>query len=334
MSEGIVYITSGDVYLEEAKVSARRVKEVMPDVDVAVIADRPPDSDIFDEYVELSEPNYSWMDKVENLPRSPFEKTIYFDSDIYLEKDVSELFSLLDRYDMALVPDTYQHPVHESHPYHSQAGELYSGVDRVLTEYNAGVIVYQQSRTVRDTFADWRELYDPENHWSDQPSLRVALAQNDVRVHPLRTQYNYVPGLENALVGEVKIVHNRLIDSSELPLLWKDVKPSELEAVIEKVNGKAHRARVTYPSLNYPDRSRVHLFEGPNDLVVHPPMSPLDHLYYGMKSRRLGTALWRFPPISLIKQFYLSSKERGIRTTVKAAARRSRKVLPLPNQTD
>lgn len=333
MTEGILYVTAGEVYLDEAALSARTVKDAMPDVPVAIVADRAPDADVFDEYLELPEPHYGWMDKVENLPRSPFEKTIYFDSDVYVEADVSELFALLDGFDVALAPDPFQHPVFDSHPYHDQGGDLYAEEVRALTEYQAGVIAYRRSDAVDEMLADWRELYEPADHWSDQPSLRVAIARNDVRIHPLRAQYNYVPGLETVLSGEVKIVHNRLLDSPALSDRWKDVEPSALDALIEKVNRDADAVRVTLPAFPGLDETRVRTCERARDVVVRPPASSLDYLYAGLKTGRPAAALRRCPPVASFEKLYHHASAHGVRTTLAAAMRRAREALASPTKT-
>lgn len=91
---------------------------------------------------------------------------------------------------------------------------------------------------------NWRGYYNPSEHWADQPGLRAAIYKTDVRVCPLPTRYNYIPGLRNRITGKVKIFHNRLND--RLDLGYKDVPPDQLEQVIQLVNRTDH-ARVTFP---------------------------------------------------------------------------------------
>ncbi|AGB39285.1 LPS:glycosyltransferase [Natronococcus occultus SP4] len=315
MSSGVLYITAGKMYLEEAKESARILKAEMPDISISIVADRPPESELFDEYIELSEPNFGWLDKVENLSRTPYDKTVYFDSDVYVESEFSEIFDILDVFDVAMVPDPNQHPVLDSQ-YNAQTTEMYSGAGRTLTEFNAGVIAYRMTDSVNDCLDDWQELYDPDEHWSDQPSLRVALSRNDVRFYPLRTQYNYMPGLENLLSGEVKIVHNRLIDSPDLRPRYKDVPPSELQSVIAKVNSNAGIARVAYPALGHGGIESYH------EIVVRPPTSPPERLYYSVKAHGLSATVRAYPPVSLVESLYRSITERGVETTTRAIARK------------
>ena len=48
MSEGILYIANGENYVEEAKISAERINEVMPDVSISLITDQDIECDYFD----------------------------------------------------------------------------------------------------------------------------------------------------------------------------------------------------------------------------------------------------------------------------------------------
>ena len=103
MSFGIVYVATGEKYVKEAGISARMVRRWMPDVSISLFTDftgnnLPP---FFDNTFHLSDPAHSFFDKIEPLINSPYEKTLFLDTDTLMVESVYELFELIDKFDLA-----------------------------------------------------------------------------------------------------------------------------------------------------------------------------------------------------------------------------------------
>lgn len=207
MSCGVIYIATGEKYIKEACQSAARLKEVMPSISITLFADKDIDSMNFEKVV-LVEPFYR-RSKIPYLAETPYERTLYLDSDTYVDDDFSELFQLLDRFDLSVrqAPHEAKYPV--------------PGIPDSFPELQAAIILYKKTPNVLDLFRKWKLLYerDLENAdklvdrkhvgLQDQPSFREALYFSDIRFSPLPPEYNCLINNPSGIVGKVKIFHGR-----------------------------------------------------------------------------------------------------------------------------
>jgi hypothetical protein len=241
MDQGVVYMATGEDFVGESITSARQLKRVMPDTDVTIFADYEPDVDVFDDCIIIDEPQYDFSDKISHLPETPYEKTLYLDSDVYVHRPIPDVFDVLDNFDMAAALDAHQQPaIHD--PEHD-APDIYGQYDPI-PEFNTGLLAYRDTESVRECLGIWRESYNSEAHWAGQPSFIPGFHGSDVRICPLPRRYNYIPGLRNSVSGQVKVFHNRLKNGPDPG--FKDLPPEQLPQLIERVNC-TDRARVTYP---------------------------------------------------------------------------------------
>lgn len=229
--KGIVYITTGEDFVEEAKISARSVKDQMPETPITIITDQNPSDEVFDQVIDIQNPRNDFGDKVVNLDRIPYEKAIFLDTDIYVEQDISEIFDLLDEFDLAaaMAPVGYDSnlDVPESFP-----------------EYNTGVIGLKKSDKLTDFIEQFQSMFHKENLDEDQPMFRKALYESSLRIATLPTEYNCRFSFPGYVEGDVKIFHGRLKDIETLGL----EKKVDVREAIEKIN-----------SVEYP---RVHFLKG------------------------------------------------------------------------
>lgn len=204
---GILYVAFGQKYLEEALVSAQSVKTHMPDVRIALVTDtdktilEPIYHSLFNIIINRPSTGAGLQNKVESIASSPFEKTIFMDTDTYACAPFDELFDLLDYFDIAATQEiNYSiYPV--------------EGVSDAFPEFNIGVVAFRCSR-MRPIFQRWLEIYNEETwqirgrHYS-QPSFRKAIFQSNCRVATLPHNYNcrYEDG--GFVTGKVKILHGR-----------------------------------------------------------------------------------------------------------------------------
>lgn len=143
--QGIYLVASGSKYTLEACNAIKQIKEVMPKVAIALCTDQLSVADI-DYIIPLEQPLYNFADKVCNFTKTPFSKTIFLDTDVFVLKDLSALFTLLDRFDIA-APHA---PIEED--------ELVD-LPNSFAEPNSGVIAYKKKEAVWKMFQTYERHY-------------------------------------------------------------------------------------------------------------------------------------------------------------------------------
>lgn len=202
MTSGIVYVATGEGYVAEATRSAASAKRAMPDVAVCLVTDCDVQSPCFDVVVRETEVCRAPVDKLLAV-RAPFDRCIFLDSDTYLVSDISDIFSVLERFDLALLHET-------------RRGWDYSieGVPHCFSEYNTGLIAFRRTPAVEDFFRRWRENYEllysrlPVPN-TDQPSFRKTVFETDVRVATLPSEYHFIGDSPNYIMWDAKMIHAR-----------------------------------------------------------------------------------------------------------------------------
>lgn len=203
MEKGIIYVASGQDYRDECCISAKSVKNEMAHVPITVFSDEDFNCEYIDNVIVMDDPNYSSLDSIQCLPKSPYDQTIYFDTDIYVAGDISGIFDIIADYDLAAVHDT-RHSNHHECPIPQIPSDY--------PEYNTGVIAYQKNEPVVEFFENWADLWEEQPETViDQPSFRASLYESGLKVVTLPPEYNCLysinPGYLN---GPVKIFHGRL----------------------------------------------------------------------------------------------------------------------------
>jgi Nucleotide-diphospho-sugar transferase len=190
------------MYFEEALYSASSAKRHMPDISITLFTDVDTSSDIVDTIVHIESPNYDLRDKVQYMKQSPYEYTLFLDTDTYICQPIYELFDMLDRFEIAAV--------HEG----GHQGYPVPDIPDSFPEFNSGVILFRNIERVHQLFDHWLTKYDSEvwlvrgRHF-DQPALREMLYKSDLSLGILTSQYNcrFIDG--GYVVGSVKILHRR-----------------------------------------------------------------------------------------------------------------------------
>jgi hypothetical protein len=187
-TRGFLYIVTGSKFLEEAVESATRLREVHPEANVGVITDSKPDSNLFDDTLLIDDPYRSHKDKVVQVRRSPYDETIFLDSDTHVCSDILDIFSILDQFDFAAAHDS------------GRRRELYTNDDVLVNApeafpmVNSGVMAFCDNQAVDALFELWAQIYDRHNEKQDgivnQPALREALYRSNVSMIVLPPEYN------------------------------------------------------------------------------------------------------------------------------------------------
>ena len=99
---GVIYAVTGEKFLREAEQSAASLRRHMPSLPIAIFTDRTDaDPTLFDIIRSIASPAYSAFDKQFGFREVLFEKTLFLDSDTFITRPFPEIFTLLDRFDMA-----------------------------------------------------------------------------------------------------------------------------------------------------------------------------------------------------------------------------------------
>jgi hypothetical protein len=214
---GALYVATGEKYHLEAAHSARSLKAAMPELPVALASDLAalPQGGPFDLLVPVPDARREHGDKIAPLLRSPFERTLFLDSDTYVCRPFPELFAIAERFELAFCHDTWR----QGFP---------MPVPAAFVHANSGVLLYRLTPAVRRLFADWAALYwrmyeqGPRrlgDDWlGDQSPLQQVLWDSQVRFYVLPGEYNYRTWCANFVgaQGEVAIIHGRDADLAQL----------------------------------------------------------------------------------------------------------------------
>jgi len=183
-----LFIGTGKHARREIAFAARTVK-AHTRLPVAVFADAPIKSDCIDVFRQV-EPTHKRL-KIDHFADSPFESTLYLDSDVTVQRDLSDLFGILERFDMAGVHDHCR----KSSEWAGQIPD-YEAIPYAFSEVNTGVLLYRRNAATNAFFALWREHFYANfraTRGQDQASFRVALWNSPLRFFVLPFEYNVRP---------------------------------------------------------------------------------------------------------------------------------------------
>lgn len=204
MMRGIYYIASGNRYRNEAITAIKRTKEIMPNIPIALCTDVYDSAfNDIDHLIIMQNSRYCFLDKVSNYFNSPFDQTIFLDTDTYVVDSIESLFTLLNRFDIAA-------------PHAPIDDYEFVEMNDCFTEINSGVIAYNKNIRTSDMFNLYEQHYLKSLTYCrekyndippDQPSFRYAVYNSQVNFCFLSHQYNCMIDFPCFLSGAVHILH-------------------------------------------------------------------------------------------------------------------------------
>ena len=219
-SRGVIYAVSGDRYLDECSVSIGTLAKRSPSLPFAIFTDEPRS------WVGRSwnEENVIWLPretitgeawtdltglKIEAIERSPFDKTLFLDTDTVVLGNVEPMFDLLERFHVAAGECT--------HWFGQCTPEILrtSRVPLSFPEFNTGVLLINSTSPKAKQFvATWKEKFQQNllratTCSSDQQAFREAAWVSDISILTLRQNFNYlgVQGIHMPVVIAHKILN-------------------------------------------------------------------------------------------------------------------------------
>lgn len=211
-TNGLFYIATGKRNCWQAAFSAASFQRVMPEIPRAVCTSQPDyftGKTVFDLIIPLEQPLFCGADKVLNMLRTPFAKTLFLDTDTYCLRSCADIFQLLDSFDLAAahapIRTSRRRPAFDTFP-----------DPRLYPEFNTGVLAFNRTPRVVACLEDWRRLYDqtkpPDGgKHQDQPSFRLAVWQSGLRVAVLPPEFNLRTGMPFFIGGnsDAFILHDK-----------------------------------------------------------------------------------------------------------------------------
>ena len=170
--------------------------------------------------------------KVSLYDLSPFDQTIYLDSDICLLERIDELFDQLDEYDLMMAKDVQssiaeaRNLVRKGYDILPTLQALGFPVDETTVQYNSGVLAFRRNDQVSQFFHDYRQYFEivvqhpDELKLKDQGAFAAAIATHSppstaltpsLKTHILPPTYNFMDkwkrsyGLEDGT--PIKVLH-------------------------------------------------------------------------------------------------------------------------------
>ncbi|MCG7520182.1 putative nucleotide-diphospho-sugar transferase [Ruegeria sp. Ofav3-42] len=193
-SQGFVIAASGEDYIETAVEAAVSLKAAMPDVPVDLFTDieGAPGTEIFDQIHMLDK---SWFrPKFESLVRSRFDKTVYMDADVRCLADMSDIFTVLDRFDIAMVHDPLRNSPHAQRVWKT-------ALPNAFPHLNGGLVGIRASDEVLAFLREVQETIIAEDLKSDQALIREKLFDSDLRLAVLPPEYNFLDYRQAEMFG-------------------------------------------------------------------------------------------------------------------------------------
>lgn len=193
MSAGILFVAYGDErYLIEARASIEHIEKIWPQVEIKLITG------------EKTHPTF--LGKIQGIRETPFDRTLFLDTDCWLVEPVPELFEVLNKFDLAVSLCDWRH--------------LYPiDVPDCFTLVSNSQFAYLNNDRIQNFLDDWERRFlkdharlrgrsHPDLPWfHDLPSWTEALYHSDVRFAVSGQEYFWTG--TGYVQEKVKIVHKR-----------------------------------------------------------------------------------------------------------------------------
>jgi len=179
---GILYVATGELYIELAVRSAESVKKHCGDIRIHLFTDRDTaEFAVFDSTTIIQNPHR--RSRLDCFSQTPFQRTLYLDAETCICTDIREIYDVLDRFDIAMA---------HAHLRNRKAMKEHwrIPIPDAFPQFNSGVILYNKSAPVLDLLNKWKEAYFTAGFRKDQTTLRELLYLSNIRIAVLPPEYN------------------------------------------------------------------------------------------------------------------------------------------------
>lgn len=240
MNRGVIYIVVGKMrYLKECIFSAVSLKRHCPDIPITLFTDK---NDIKEEYFDeikviINDIN-PFKNKVKYMYNSPYDYTLFLDSDTEVRQPIYEMFELLKENDLALA---YSPHIDRSH---FPARLLGEAEPHPYNTYNTGVILYKKSEKIERVFAKWLE----EVMLQDGATMRSGYKSDQYYFNKIvKEKYHLECGIK------LTAFSNRIYNARH-PRIWHLHRNGEMDAVKILHDHDLHRSFLTRQYIRISER--------------------------------------------------------------------------------
>lgn len=165
-------------YLDQAKILALSIKKHMPDIPVAIATDQPAAADVFDDVVPIDlSRGGSFMQKIWLDDYSPYERTLFIDSDCIVGEPFYDQIERLKSFTFTPVCERYL--VSGDRDEDGWVKDIGKALEMVgghrYPKFNGGVYYFDRSEEAQKVFAKSREIArDADRFGLQNPSGGVA----------------------------------------------------------------------------------------------------------------------------------------------------------------
>lgn len=202
-SKGFVFAASGAKFAALTEQAARTLRATNPGHAIDIFTDSPVDETLYDRVHAL---NQSWFrPKFEALIRSRFDQTVYLDADLVVLADISDIFWLLDRFDIAAAHVQNRNAGFARRTWHQE-------IPNAFPQINGGVLGIRRNDATTAFLEACNKALADENLPADQPVMRELLLDSDLRLAILPPEYNLrkkdIATFSNSNVPAPRILHS------------------------------------------------------------------------------------------------------------------------------
>lgn len=236
--QGIVLCATGDSkYYTLCNTLIRDIREVMNNVTIAVYTDSPEliyGADVFLDGIFQKEKPF--LSKIKACQNSPFLKTIYLDVDTRLLHAITELFTIINHFDIAACFATGR--------------KFMQDPDLHGISISTSTLVFKNTSKIHSVFLKWEALYLENSLFpgrGDQKYLSHLIYHNHaIRMMVLPSEYTFNTDYPAAICGTVKCVTSLVSDIDSTG----EIDRGTLDSLINRLNSP----RVVY--FNYLNTKR------------------------------------------------------------------------------
>jgi hypothetical protein len=183
---GVIFIAAGKFHTDAAVAAARSVRGTNPWLAIDLFTDQPDAAKMetgepFDRIVQIGDGHR--RSKVDYLPKTRFPRTLYLDSDTRVVADLSSMFELLERFDLAIAHAHARNGGRQTKFWRREVPEAFP-------QHNGGVILYRGEGKALAFMEAWRDAYYEAGFKWDQTTLRELMWISDLAIYVLPPEYN------------------------------------------------------------------------------------------------------------------------------------------------
>lgn len=180
-SRGVLFIATSAHFSAAAAAAAHSIRRHNPGLAIGIFTDQETTDPIFTFVGRIS--TEGGRRKVEYISQTPYEHTLYLDSDIRITGPLEDLFQLLDHFEMAAAQVRYR-----THPNRNKTWR--ASIPAAFPQANCGVLLFSKTPATLKLFADWGQAMLDGGFKREQVPFRELLWLSDLKFTWLPPEYN------------------------------------------------------------------------------------------------------------------------------------------------